>query len=93
MEVLQRDNALNHIIDQQRWSVKSGFMDAGHDQPPRYRAYLLRCWEVRTDRPGQPGAWRFRLEDVETGERRGFAGLAAVVAFLEQEVGGSGGGT
>jgi hypothetical protein len=57
-----------------------------HASPSRYGAYLLRCWEVRSDRPGQPGAWRFSLEAAGTGERRAFADLPAVVAHLEQEL-------
>jgi hypothetical protein len=56
-------------------------------QPPRYGAYLLRCWEVRSDRPGQPGTWRFSLEATGTGERRAFRDLEALVAHIEQELG------
>ncbi len=60
---------------------------AGRRETPRYRAYLLRCWEVRSDRPGQPRSWRFGLEEAGTGERRGFRDLEALVAFLERELG------
>ena len=55
-------------------------------RPPRYRAYLLRCWEARGERPGQPGTWRYSLENVETKEKRGFGDLAALVAFMEEEL-------
>jgi hypothetical protein len=58
-----------------------------HDRPPRYGAYLLRYWEVRSEHPGQPGTWRFTLEEAGTGERRGFRDLAALVAYLEGELG------
>ena len=52
----------------------------------RYCAWMLRCWG--TEVPGAaPGAgWRFSLEDPHTGERRGFAGLDALVAFLKTEL-------
>lgn len=52
-------------------------------QPLRYLSYLLRYWEERGPQPSQPAIWRFSLEDVETGERRGFANLEALVAFLQ----------
>ncbi len=55
---------------------------------PRYHAYLLRCWAER----GQDGTgavhWRCSLEDPHTGERRGFADLAALLAFLAAELAG-----
>ncbi len=45
-----------------------------------YRAYLLRVWRT-------PEAWwRASLEDPHTGERRAFATLAQLVAFLEDEL-------
>jgi hypothetical protein len=50
---------------------------------PRYRAYLLRCWEERPADPAAPGTWRFGLEDPRTGARQGFADLAALIAYLE----------
>jgi hypothetical protein len=58
-----------------------------HDGPPRYGAYLLRYWEVRSDRPGRPSSWQFSLEEAGTGERHGFHDLEALVAFLELELG------
>ena len=57
------------------------------DEPPRYRAYLLRFWEERDRASGHRVAWRFSLEDVHTRERRGFASLEALVAFLEAQTG------
>jgi hypothetical protein len=56
------------------------------DRPPSYRAYMLRCWEARGERPGQPGTWRFSLENVQTKEKRGFDGLPALVAYLREEL-------
>jgi hypothetical protein len=42
-----------------------------------YHAYLLRVWRTADAR------WRASLEDARTGERRVFATLALLVAFLE----------
>ena len=48
----------------------------------RYVSYLLRLWQAE----GQEGlVWRASLEHASTGERRGFACLADLFAFLEQE--------
>jgi hypothetical protein len=48
----------------------------------RYVSYLLRVWQV----PSKDGlVWRASLEGASTGERRGFACLADLYAFLEQE--------
>jgi hypothetical protein len=52
---------------------------------PRYRSYLLRLWQV--DDAGQP-VWRASLADAHTGERRGFASLAALAAFLAEQTTG-----
>ena len=43
-----------------------------------YRSYLLQLWRAEDD----DGCWRARLENVETGERQGFASLEMLVAFL-----------
>lgn len=56
------------------------------DRPPRYRSYLLTVWEERSSNPNAPPAWRFSLEDARTGQRRGYAGLEALVTALEQEL-------
>jgi hypothetical protein len=59
------------------------------DKPPRYRSYLLIFWEERTHDPGVPAVWRFSLKDPHTGQRRGFASLETMVAFLREESVGS----
>ena len=59
------------------------------DKPPRYRSYLLTFWEERSQGPSVPVVWRFSLEDPHTGQRRGFADLAALIAALEQEMAGT----
>ena len=48
----------------------------------RYVSYLLRLWQAERE-----GAltWRASLESARTGERWGFANLAELYAFLEQE--------
>ena len=52
----------------------------------QYRVYLLRLWQAGgRDMP----EWRIVLEDVRTHERRGFAGLAQLFTFLEQQLGKS----
>jgi hypothetical protein len=56
------------------------------ERPPRYRSYLLTFWEERGRDSQIAPEWRFSLEDPHTGQRRGFACLADLVAFLEQEV-------
>jgi len=48
---------------------------------PRYRAYLLRLWQVDDD---QIVEWRALLEDPRTGERHGFADLPSLLAFLNE---------
>ena len=61
-----------------------------YDRPPRYQAYLLRLWQERTQRPSGPAVWRFSLEEPQTGIRRGFASLEAVMAFIERQIEGDG---
>ena len=57
-----------------------------HKDPPRYRSYILTFWEERGQDPSAPVVWRFRLEDVRTGQRQGFASLEALVVFLRKEL-------
>jgi hypothetical protein len=47
----------------------------------RYHAYLLRLWQS-----GEEGSntWRISVEDPHTGERRGFADLNSLFAFLKE---------
>jgi len=48
--------------------------------PPPYLSYLLRLWLAGdTDQP----QWRAALIDPQTGERRGFANLEALTAYLQ----------
>jgi hypothetical protein len=57
-----------------------------HNEPPRYRAFMLRCWEVRSPDQGGLTTWRFGVEDPHTGQKHGFADLEALVAFLQVEL-------
>jgi len=50
----------------------------------RYLAYMLRLWQAKGE--GEP-LWRASLEDVRTGERRGFASLEELFAYLKDETG------
>lgn len=50
---------------------------------PTYLSYLLRLWRA----PGGAGQpWRASLEDTLTGQRRGFADLEALVAYLRDDI-------
>ena len=46
-----------------------------------YRAYLVRLWQVCQ---GGQTVWRASVEDAHTGERRAFADLTHLFAFLEE---------
>ena len=48
-------------------------------------AYVLRLWRATN---GEPPLWRAALQDLRTGERRGFPGLDEVVRYLEGEMQG-----
>jgi hypothetical protein len=67
-------------------------MQLVHEEPPRYHAYMLRMWEMRSERPTQPSIWRFSLEDPETGQKRAFADLQSLTGFLQAELGSEGNG-
>lgn len=44
-----------------------------------YSAFLLRLWRNQSDQP-----WRASLQDAKSGERKHFADLAQLMAYLEQ---------
>jgi hypothetical protein len=50
----------------------------------RYLSYLLRLWQIKS---GGELVWRASLESPHTGERRGFASLGALFAFLRRQTG------
>jgi hypothetical protein len=47
-------------------------------EQPDYHSYLIRLYRQKND----PVAWRVSLENVQTGERQGFASLHALYEFL-----------
>jgi hypothetical protein len=49
-----------------------------------YVAYLLRLWQVSE---AENAPWRASLESPHSGQRRGFASLAELFTFLENEIG------
>ena len=51
------------------------------NEAPRYQAYLLRLWLAGDD---DAAVWRASLEDPRTGERRGFADVDSLLAFLSE---------
>lgn len=51
---------------------------------PAYLSYLLRLWRAPN---GDDQPWRASLQDTMTGERRGFADLEALCAFLHTQIG------
>jgi hypothetical protein len=53
------------------------------DYKKKYRSYLLRLWVE--DANGKQ-AWRISLENPFTGERRGFASLKDLCAYLNEKV-------
>ena len=54
------------------------------EAPAVAQSYLLRLWQASS--AGKP-VWRASLANIHTGERRGFADLASLVAFLEAQTG------
>jgi len=47
--------------------------------------YLLTIWQERPASSDHPAVWRYSLEDARTGERRGFANLEQLQAFLKDQ--------
>jgi len=47
---------------------------------------LLVIWQERAATPAGPAVWRFSLEDMRDGARRGFGSLEELVAFLGAEL-------
>lgn len=53
-------------------------LDLAPDRPHHRRACLLRAWQEGDDSHD----WRFSLQNIETGERRGFADFEGLLAGL-----------
>ncbi len=54
-------------------------------RPPRFRSFLLRCWEERDESEDAAGVWRFSLEEPG-GQRLGFSTIKSLMQFLEQDL-------
>ncbi len=54
------------------------------EERQRYYSYVLRVW-LAGDR--DQSQWHASLEDTRSGERRGFASLAALCDYLNQQTG------
>ena len=48
----------------------------------QYVAYLLRLWQVTS---AGRRVWRASLQTVHMGERQGFASVAQLIAFLQEQ--------
>jgi len=70
------------------WSPWSIILTTFFDEAPRYQSYWLRCWEVRSIHQEQAAAWRFSLENPQTGDKHGFNDLKALMDYLETELKG-----
>ena len=57
----------------------------GRQARGRSRAFLLRCWQEPDRGKGGAPAWRFSLTHINAKrERKGFASLEAMMAYLRQ---------
>ena len=54
------------------------------DEESRYYSFILRVWLVED---GERPQWRASLENIGTGERRGFASLEDLYRFLTDQTG------
>jgi hypothetical protein len=59
--------------------------------PSTYRAFILRMWAEEGDLTPAAAPWRFSLEmigqqDETPPERRGFASVEALLAYLQAEM-------
>lgn len=54
-----------------------------HARSANYHSYLLRAWRADVEAP-----WRFSLEYIPGDQRLAFAGLKAVVGFLQAQLEG-----
>ena len=50
---------------------------------------ILTIWQEGPALSDRPTVWRFSLEDVHNGERRGFADMETLVAFLRAQMAGA----
>lgn len=58
-----------------------------YHKPPQYHAYILRCWEMRSQYPHRPATWRYSVENSQTREKHTFTNVKELLAFLQVELG------
>jgi len=66
--------------------AKSDVSMTNSTRSPYYRIYLLTIWEELSQEGEPQAAMRFRLEDPNTGQQRGFASLEALADALKIEL-------
>ena len=66
---------------QDLWVDEAGVVMTEQGRP--YLSYLLRLWLVHNH---DGCLWRCSLENVQTGERQGFANLEALCVFLIERI-------
>ena len=54
--------------------------------PSPYHAYVLRCWQEKPQAHLDQSVWRFSLQDARTRQRRSFASMGELIAFLENNL-------
>ena len=47
-----------------------------------YRSFLLRLWIEKVN----DGKWRFSIEDTRTGQRKAFASIKKLIAYLNEVI-------
>jgi hypothetical protein len=53
-------------------------------KPSRRSVYFLTIWQERPGETDRPAVWRYSLEDVHTGQKRGFGSLEQMLVFLHE---------
>ncbi len=48
--------------------------------------YLLTVWQERPASSGRAAVWRYSLENVRTGQKRGFTSLEEISNFIQNHV-------
>ncbi len=56
------------------------------DSTPRYRAFVLRAWEVRQATQDTGAIWRYALQDPATAQWHQFEKLDQLVVFITGEL-------
>ncbi|MHB9032316.1 MAG: hypothetical protein ACYC6L_04625 [Anaerolineae bacterium] len=64
--------------------------DCAADSGKDYLSFLLRLWRSE---PGKTAEWRTSLQDIQSGQRLGFACLDDLVVYLKERMGQAIGGS